>query len=119
MIELNMSNQGRVWVADSRPQARVRLIACAAYPRCQQPSEEVCISRMFSTALSAVAEVARRPGDFASSKASYSEAGDGQLRTVQKVRVVTHALGSFLGHNEPELFGRALGSGYADFLHSL
>ena len=38
-----------------------------------------------------------------------------QQQQQQRVWVVTHALGSFLGHNEPELFRCGLATGLADF----
>jgi hypothetical protein len=144
---INMANQGKVWVAAPTSDP-VRLVACAAYPRCQHPSEEVHVSRMFRAALDVITEITtasagshwpgggaaasmqsvmpqsaaggRAGGDGGGGGASLATTYDkkqGQAPTRRrKIRVVTHALGSFLGHNEPELFGCGLANGFSEFL---
>ena len=118
------ANQGKVWVAHpslTTPSgSAIHLVGCAAYPRCQNPTEEVAISRMFRTSLDAVAQVVSGQGLCGgAAKAgggSWGGWGGGEAEEHKKVLVITHALGSFLGHNEPELFGRGLATGFRDFL---
>jgi len=59
----------------------------------------------------------RAGGGGGASLATTYDPKQGQAPTrTRKIRVVTHALGSFLGHNEPELFGCGLANGFSEFL---
>ena len=125
--DINMANQGRVWMA--RPalashSGPIRFISCAAYPRCQSPSEQEHVRRMFHRALDVVARNSvyirhlhshsqhTSPGfmEFASSSKIARRASK------QKIRIITHALGSFVGHTDPGIFGWGLANGLNDML---
>lgn len=134
VFELNMANQGRVWIAEEQSSSRgddevgdpgrITLVACAAYPRCQRPSEEAAIGQMFCAALEAIAELAfsRQATELRTYKAVDSREASGSESYAtggeksQRMRVVTHALGSFVGHTEPEIFGRGLSRGFCNFI---
>jgi hypothetical protein len=133
-MRLNMANQGCVWVAEPSPSDPVQLVACAAYPRCQNPSEEVHVGRMFRAALDAIVltyggidtKSAHTPSQPTGGSEGRAGAGAGAIGAAKastlktgrqrKIRVVTHALGSFVGHNEPEIFGCGLANGLAEYL---
>jgi len=161
-VDASMHARGQVRVAFpavTGGSGRVYLVSCAAYPRCQQPSEHHHVMRMFERALHLVTEIAsaastsqleqpaarnitatdvagktrqldppRRPrqpqpgsgcagSDSASVQVDHGslsgpEQGGVRLRSA---RVVTHGVGSFVGHDHPELFGSALAHAAAAF----
>lgn len=107
-IEANMSNQGKAWLSDSpvvTPSGLLYLVSCAAYPRGQSPSEQEHVRRMFERALSVIQRrLVQGVGSGVYGGASYT------------VRIITHAIGSFVGHPDPGVFGWGLAHGLNDFL---
>lgn len=85
--------------AASESPREARLISCIAFPRAVD--EERNTQKMFTTAL----ELAVREGTKSSRRTSRA-----------KIRVLTHSLGAFHGHNEPAKFAHAMANGLRDFL---
>ncbi|GMI27027.1 hypothetical protein TeGR_g3261 [Tetraparma gracilis] len=84
---LNQQQKGMAWLARDSSNPRIALCCVAAYPRHQQPSERAHIALCAQRGLALIAKEVGRGG---------------------KARVVTHALGSFVGHTRPEVFAEAL-----------
>ena len=98
-----------VWLASPPVEAsegRLHLISCAAYPRCQEPSEQECVQRMFQSALNLVI----------GHSAAFDQVESSGPPSSRKIRVLTHAMGSFLGHTRPEVFAEGLAAGLHSFL---
>jgi hypothetical protein len=99
-MELNMSNQGNVYVASPpvpSPSGPIHLMSCAAYPRGQSPTEQEHIKHMIVRAMQIVRDMTQGSG-------------------YQKIIVVTHAVGSFVGHTNPSVFSWGISHGVKDFL---
>ena len=109
-FELNMRHQGQVWLARPAIEADgglLYLISCAAYPRCQSPSEQEHISKLFSRALHLVMATVQCGGG----RDLYNPSD-----CHRTVKVITHAMGSFVGHTDPSVFGQGLAGGLMNFL---
>jgi hypothetical protein len=124
--DVNMANQGRVWAAHpviASSSGPIHLVSCAAYPRGQSPSEREHVRRMFHRALAMVIRLSAQACSLAHGRGCSSLAnnavfgfGDATQPRVGTVRIVTHAIGSFVGHSDPSVFAWGLANGVNDLL---
>jgi len=117
----------RVWISsiDEIPDL-LTLVSCEAYPRNQYPSEEEAAAQRWEMALE---KVAQRVQLYPSPSSSFSRDGTKSFSTAfasrfagdksdttspnkyvrkRKVRVITQAMGSFVGHLDVSVFARGL-----------
>lgn len=105
-----MDRKGQVWMAEPEIQDALTLVACAAYPRDQQPTEAEAAARRFEAALALIASATGISGT----------RGHKIARTPpRRIRVVTHAIGSFVGHDDVSVFAQGLAEGVRRFLSSV
>jgi len=101
-----MKLMGHVWMAnptiDIGSAGSLTLVACAAYPRDQRPTEMAAAARRFERALKMI-------------WASASERAK-RLGGVTKVRIITHAMGSFVGHADVGVFAKGMAHAFDHFL---
>lgn len=105
-----MDRKGQVWMAEPEIQDALTLVACAAYPRDQQPTEAEAAARRYEAALALIASTAGMSGC------------RGQKTTAtppKRIRVITHAIGSFVGHDDVSVFAQGLAEGVRRFLSSV
>ena len=129
----NRESIGQAWIAEPEipNSAPLTLLACAAYPRDQRPTEEEAAAKRWIRALKMIANKEKWFRDASGSgsvgvgkaRGPGGVAGTGCASTlfpssnkIQKIRVVTHAMGSFLGHDDVGVFATGLQSALDQFL---
>jgi hypothetical protein len=109
----------RVWMSspETPPPSLLALVACVAYPRDQEPSEAEAAARRFTAALECIASVEGLWGVRRGCGEGREGEGEGEVvpRT-RRVRIVTHAMGSFVGHSQVAVFAQGLAEGWRRFL---
>jgi hypothetical protein len=106
---INMINQGDAFIAQpsiiitENSGCELHLVSCCAYPRKQHPSEHEHIQYTFQKGLELV-------------YSQYRTNPSPQITTARKLRIVTHAMGSFVGHDDPSVFAWGLAHGLHKFL---
>ena len=128
--DVNMVNQGEVFLAQpsltccSQGGGSIHFIACAAYPRKQTPSEEEHIRNTFHKGLDLAFSHfsmnhhtggCRRSANTATATAAPHNNKSIINPTKRKIRILTHAMGSFVGHDNPAVFSWGLTHGLKDF----
>ncbi|KAK3270973.1 hypothetical protein CYMTET_20657 [Cymbomonas tetramitiformis] len=129
-----MARKGRVWVAEPEVPDALTLVACAAYPRDQSPTEAEAAARRFETALRMIKEreeaaspreaVSRRLSPRSGTSKGKSPLCAAEMHVVQdpsqrKLRIITHAMGSFEGHPDAAVFATGLSAGLERFQFSV
>eukprot|EP00750_Incisomonas_marina_P021670 INCI4620.1.p1 GENE.INCI4620.1~~INCI4620.1.p1 ORF type:complete len:440 (+),score=64.61 INCI4620.1:129-1448(+) len=144
-----MGRMGQSWI--SKPEIRnvLSLVAVAAYPRDQRPSEEAAASRRFSSSLEllwgsegaglGVLVPSSSDGDWRAGGVTSQnpfkkrpkkcrptnviKAGPTDCTGPQShpryIRVITHAMGSFVGHNEVRVFAEGMADGLQNFFRAI
>eukprot|EP00462_Mataza_sp_D1_P023466 CAMPEP_0175148166 /NCGR_PEP_ID=MMETSP0087-20121206/16455_1 /TAXON_ID=136419 /ORGANISM="Unknown Unknown, Strain D1" /LENGTH=298 /DNA_ID=CAMNT_0016433553 /DNA_START=27 /DNA_END=923 /DNA_ORIENTATION=+ len=97
--------RGRSFLAAPEIPNRLTLVASVAYPRDQQPSEQAAAAKRWVRALGMIAKAEQLTG---------LGKHTGPM-PANKIRVITHAIGSFVGHNQVEVFAIGLKDALVDF----
>ena len=106
-MDINMINQGEIFIAEpslvNLTGSKTHFVSCAAYPRKQRPTEQEHIKDMFHRAVDLV---------ISHHKANLNCPNSSEVpRRINKLRIVTHAMGSFVGHDNVEVFAWGLAQG--------
>jgi hypothetical protein len=127
--DINMINRGDVFIAQPSllvsPNETLHLVSCVAYPRKQTPpSEQQHIRSTFHKGLELA--LTHYPSLHPSSslqkvfdeqeETAASGAGGGGRGHRNNIRVITHAMGSFVGHDDATVFPWGLMNGLSDLL---
>ena len=102
-----MELMGHVFMAEPEIEGLMSLVACAAYPRDQRPTEEDAAARRYLSAFKMI----MRCENIQSLHRSSSEEKPSRC-----IRIVTHAVGSFVGHDTVDVFAIGIKKALANLL---
>jgi hypothetical protein len=128
----NTENIGKVWISTSPlsfSSGTLQLVCCAAYPRNQPEDKHVC--KMFHQALHLITKTVISQNENLNTHSTPScftkrekieekeETHKENISYSQKIRIITHAIGSFIGHPNPSDFSLGLAYGFDNFIKDI
>jgi len=104
-----MELMGHVFMAEPEIEGLMSLVACAAYPRDQRPTEEDAAARRY---LSAFKMIMR----YENIQSLHRSPQRSEGKPSRCIRIVTHAVGSFVGHDTVDVFAIGIQKALANLL---
>ena len=104
-----MELMGRVFMAEPEIEGLMSLVACAAYPRDQRPTEEDAAARRYLSAFKMIMRCENIQSLYRSPQCSNEKPS-------KCIRIVTHAVGSFVGHDTVDVFAIGIKKALTDLL---